>query len=288
LTIIGTEIYLKRSMTMNKRDWFASCAAGLVLSLLLLYNGLPSSIIDPLPVRAEGKAGEAVRLMLRSHTTWQTVRGEITTQWLNTKNDNQIFYTTFEIENPNHANVDILAENGSSSLQWYGDGNIIYEINNRDKTYTATTQPDPTRVLSMIPIDLEEVDRETVYRHPLAMIIPSPAIDYVYPVGLAQRPGEYNLAGEESIAERKAWVIDYKNQNELGEVTMMARYWIDQQTGLILQANVFSTDPESFGDLIEITTFTSIAFDQPLELESFTPSVIGLEKADKQLPLVNP
>lgn len=273
---------------MNKRDWFVSFAAGLVLGLLLLYNGLPSSIIDPLPVRAEGKAGEAVRLMLRSHTTWQTVRGEVTTQWLNTKNDDQIFYGTFEIENPNHAHFDILAGNGSSSLQWYGDGNTIYEINNRDKTYTATTQPDPTRVLSMIPTDLDEVDRETVYRHPLAMIIPSPAIDYVYPVGLAQRPGEYNLVGEESIAERKAWVIDFQNQNELGEVTMMARYWIDQQTGVILQANVFSTDPESFGDLIEITTFTSIEFDQPLELDSFTPSVIGLEMADKQLPLVNP
>lgn len=256
-----------------------------MLGFLGITLGPVRSAIDPPLVRAEGEAGEALRLMLRSHTTWKTCRGEITTQWFNPDGNNQTYSSILEIENPNRAHLEIIDQNGSRQLQWYGDGREIYEINPRDNTYVAIPQPDPTRILGRLPQSLGDVIKGTIYRHPLAMVIPSPAIDYVFPVGLAQRPGEYQLGGEANVSGRKAWIIEYQNQNDSGVITMMARYWVDQQTGVILRANVFSTNPEGFGRLIEVSTFTGVEFDQSIDAARFTPSLAGL-KVDIQLPSI--
>jgi hypothetical protein len=122
-------------------------------------------------------------------------------------------------------------------------------------------QPEFSKALELAPLESEWVDKESVVRHPMAMILPSPAADYIYSTGLAQRDGAYEMICEEQMIDRRVWVLDFSKQNDQNEITMKARYWVDQNTGVILKANVFSTDPATFGALIESVSFINIEFD---------------------------
>jgi hypothetical protein len=264
---------------MKKRNWLVSLISGLLLGLLATSFGIAKDLIILPVVRAEDKIGEIRNLLLNSHTRWQTMRGETTTVWFNLQNNSrQVFHNSIVIANPNRAHLTITSQDGLSDTEWLGDGSKIFEIDRHSKTYRESTQKDVVHDLERIPVEVGAIDPEKIFRHPMAMMIPSPVVDYIFPTGLAQRQGVYTIIGEETIAQRKAWMIDYLNQTDQNEVTMKARYWVDQETGVILQAFTYSTEPESFGKLIESTSFSSIGFDQPVESAEFIPLLDGLQK----------
>jgi hypothetical protein len=233
------------------------------LGCLAIFAGI-SQEPGALPVAMdEDQTGEIRNLMLKSHTSWQTVRGETTTLWLNPRDDSQQgFHQSFVIANPDRAHVTISSDDGIAYTEWIGNGVTVYEIDRNARVYRESRQNDVTLGLERLPADIGAINGEVIFRHPLAMMIPSPVMDYIFPAGLAQREGEYTHIGEDTIVERSAWMIDYLRRNDQGEITMKARYWVDQKTGIILQAFTYSTDPEYFGKLIEKTSFSSISFDQ--------------------------
>ncbi len=263
---------------MKKKDWFVSIVAGVILGILAMNLGITKGIVNIPAVRAEDKMGEILNLMLKSHTTWQTIGGEATTQWFSMKDGSQHgFYSSVVVANPNQAHFTIASDDGSSNTEWIGDGATIFEIDRLGKTYQEYKQEDVTSGFDRLPADVASIDKNIIFRHPMAMIIPSPVADYIFPTGLAQRQGEYSFVGEAVIANRNAWVVDYLKLNDNNDATMKARYWVDSKTGVILQAYTYSTEPDSFGTLIESTSFSSISFDLPVQNDEFTPSLDGLK-----------
>jgi outer membrane lipoprotein-sorting protein len=261
---------------MLKKDWFVSIVAGLILGCLAIFAGINQGL-GTLPVaKAEDQTGEIRNLMVKSHTSWQTIRGETTTLWLNPRDDSQqFFHQSIVIANPDRAHVTISSDDGSIYTEWIGDGVTVYEIDRKAGGYRESRQNDGTKSLERLPADIGTINGEVIFRHPLAMMIPSPVMDYIFPTGLAQREGEYTLIGEDTIVDRSAWIMDYLRRDDQGEVTMKARYWVDQKTGIILQAFTYSTEPEYFGELIEKTFFSSLNFDQQVQSDEFTPSLEG-------------
>lgn len=266
---------------MKKRDWLISIISGLVLGVFALCFGLVNKIAVLRTVKAESKSDEVISLMLKSHTTWKTMNGLMTTVNFDPNNGSQqTYFNSFEISNPDKARLAITGESNTSILDWFANGSTINNINRENLSYQEVTQQDFAKELTLIPTDIGSIDKEIIYRHPMASIIPSPIGDYIFPTGLAQRQGIYEISGEEVIIGRPTWIVDFSKQNDNNEITMKARYWVDQSTGVILQAHVFSTNPKTFGDLLESASFQNVEFDQSIQESDFYPSLTGLNKED--------
>jgi len=256
---------------MKKRDWIISIITGIILGLLTFIFGFQKSNIVSKKVKAENNADPIIYRMLKSHTTWQTMKGTVTVEWINANEDNkEIFTQSIEITNPDKAKLVVYDNMGKNILTWVSNGKTIVEVDENTKTKQEYHQQDFSKSLELIPLEFDAIDHEIIIRHPMAMILPSPAADYIYSTGLAQREGIYEWVGEEQMLGRKVWVLDFSKQNNLNEITMKARYWIDQDTGVILQANVFSTDPATFGALIESVSFKNIEYNEPIQESDFT------------------
>ncbi len=274
---------------MKKRDWIISIVAGVFLGLFVVVLGATKSNVIPNMVKAEDSANSVVGLMLKSHTTWQTLKGTATVEWINAKEDNkEIFTQSIELANPDKAKLVVYDNTGKNILTWAANGTIIDEVDESTKIMQEYSQQDFSKALELVPLESDMVDKESIVRHPMAMILPSSAADYIYSTGLAQRDGTYELIGEEQMIDRRVWILDFSKQNDQNEITMKARYWVDQDTGVILKANVFSTDPATYGALIESVSFTNIEFDIHIQESDFTLSQAGLIKATVDPNLIQP
>ena len=87
----------------------------------------------------------------------------------------------------------------------------------------------------------------------------SPVGEYLYPQWLAQGKGiTYNLVGEDTILNRKVWIITYIKYN--AEVTA----WIDEETGIIVKY-IQSMDGRPFEEM----TFTQLEVNSPVDRTLF-------------------
>jgi hypothetical protein len=96
--------------------------------------------------------------------------------------------------------------------------------------------------------------------------MPSPIADYIFPVGLAQRSGSYEVWGRDSIINRDVWVVDYSRSQE-GPGIIRQRFWIDTVTGIILKA-VSYADLDA-KQIIEETIVTSLTLNPSLTEKVF-------------------
>lgn len=87
---------------------------------------------------------------------------------------------------------------------------------------------------------------DTILGHPLTAMLPYPAGEIIFPVGLAQRQGIYKLVGEEIESDRSILIVEFTPQQAalIVEFTppptaqIIERYYIDSLTGLILRHKV--------------------------------------------------
>ncbi len=116
---------------------------------------------------------------------------------------------------------------------------------------------------------------DTVYTHPLAGSLGTPVSDLIFPAGLAQRGGQYNLTGKEIIAGREADVVEWSRE----EGTLIDRFWVDRATGIILRQQNYGK-PAGESPIWDIQA-THIAVD-PL----FTDNVFELAQVPAPTPTV--
>jgi outer membrane lipoprotein-sorting protein len=266
---------------MKKKDTIVSILAGLILGIIAIQSGLAKQFISyPPPARASVTTDEIISILLNSHNTWKTMNGEATTVW-HVEGKTQTWISKVKIEQPLNVRLEVSQSVNSPSILWISGPTGIYIENHSLGVYTEMPLPAFAKNLSLLPSRISDISRGRIYRHPVAMLMPSPIADLIYPTGFAQRGGEYNLIGEEEVDGRHTWILDWQFKDSSGLITMKARYWIDNQTGLILKAITFGG--EKLDEVFEETMFNKISFDTPLPNSAFSanPSS-GLKKVSAE------
>jgi hypothetical protein len=260
---------------MKKRDWMISVLSGLILGITALLAGFSGGLAPTVIGRASSDTDKILTLVLNSHNTWQTVKGEAKVVWYGPKGDTQTYLSSFEVIQPNQALIETTSVDGlNPSGVWISDGFKAYNLNPANKTYSEEVLPKFTQDFSILPKTLDQVKTNSInnyhviYNNPFALVIPVPIREYLYPEWFAQGTGNYDLVGTDSVAGRNVWVVSCITE------TSIAKAWIDQGTGIILK---FTQETNS-QKVVEVI-FTSLSLDVPVDPQIFTlPSGYQLTK----------
>lgn len=145
---------------------------------------------------------------------------------------------------------------------------------------TGLTQEGEIAPFVLEPFVPPEAITDTITGYPLAGMIGYPAGEMIFPTGLAQRQGTYELIGEDNVAGRAALIVDWTPQ----PTGLIAdRFRIDALTGVLLRHQVLGKtgggervqsdlvvthilyDPEFANDLFTVTQPESLHFQAPPE-----------------------
>mgnify|MGYP000925459724 FL=1 len=245
---------------MTKKNWIFSITIGIVFGVIGGLLGIPH-LLQAKPVSAASTADDVLNTTLNSSLKWNTVQGTAVIVWYGENDEKQEYLNTFAIQQPNLANISVKNADGSvAASEWISDGSKAYNIDPQAKTYAGGTLPAFSKDFSLLPTTLEAAkNTDAIYRHPFGMLIPSPVGEYLYPQWLAQGKGiTYNLVGEDTILNRKVWIITYIKYN--AEVTA----WIDEETGIIVKY-IQSMDGRPFEEM----TFTQLEVNSPVDRTLF-------------------
>lgn len=251
---------------MKKRDWLLSIVAGLMLGGLIISFGLTKGT----SVSASGNIEEILNLILNSHTKWQTIQGQAEVVWYSQDGSTQTYLTDFAIAQPAQAYFDTTNKDGTGNDGlWISDGETVYALDKVAQTYSESRIPAFALDLSMLPTSRSEVEQGITYGHPFALIIPSPLKDYIYSSWVAEGQGAYSLLGQEKIAGRATWVIEYKESFK-GELSDHLQLWVDQKTGVLLKFIQYNLNKDWKAKLFSEATLTSVEFDVQIAPEKFS------------------
>jgi len=245
---------------MTKRIGSLAITIGIVFGVIGGLLGIPH-LLQAKPVSAASTADDVLNTTLNSSLKWNTVQGTAVIVWYGENDEKQEYLNTFAIQQPNLANISVKNADGSvAASEWISDGSKAYNIDPQAKTYAGGTLPAFSKDFSLLPTTLEAAkNTDAIYRHPFGMLIPSPVGEYLYPQWLAQGKGiTYNLVGEDTILNRKVWIITYIKYN--AEVTA----WIDEETGIIVKY-IQSMDGRPFEEM----TFTQLEVNSPVDRTLF-------------------
>ena len=280
--------YLFDDFKEGRKDLLISIVAGLIVGIAILIVGLGpqpamasqsvtiSSIarVAPkpaVPITEKSSIEDILGLMLNSHTMWKTLKAEAITVWQPTK-EPQTVYTTIEIKQVSKVRLSIKQYDDNNKqmfdTQWISDGYKAYEQDNLLRRYTEYVLPSFAHSVDDFgPQSDPNLGYPVIVRHPMAVLIPSPVADYLYPTGLIQRQGKFGVLGVETISSRVAVIITWVGFDENGLQTGKATFWVDSYTGIILKAQVYGGD--SWDDIAEETTIVNIVFDSGIEPTTF-------------------
>ncbi len=244
---------------MQKTDWGIGIIAGIVLGILAVTSGLAQRVISAhasdttLPIR---------ELMLRSHTTWHSATGTAVTTWY-AEGHTETWHTTFQIVQPNSGRVLWTTGADGKAFQWYGSKDGFYLVDPQEKIYTHLPVRNPTAFemeMKTLPGTLDEMEPDTVYRHPFGAQIPSVLGDYLYPVGLVtQASEEYTSLGKDTLLGRTVYILEHQRTDGTGHLTAKSTYWVDSRTGIILKAVYYGGT--HMQTIIEKTDITALDLD---------------------------
>ena len=190
----------------------------------------PGALVEPatptpvMPPELKGDL-EIQQLMLTSHTRWHTLHIIYTmTQYpppgASTETEQQNVQAW--IEQPARFKVVISTPKGGPQSSVICDGKTIVDSSGQQQSLPPS---------ALEPFNPPDTPSDTVYTHPLAGLLGTPASDLIFPAGLAQRGGQYKQTGQEAVAERQAYVVEWSR--EPGK--LIDRLWVDAQTGIILR-----------------------------------------------------
>jgi hypothetical protein len=277
---------------MKRQDWFISIAAGILLAIVVTYFGVTNLTFVSEDASAQTISKEAnignsdvIKIrnaMLQSHTTWDTIHVVATTTWFEEGQAAASRVSNVYIDQSTYQGKIESSEPGQTpSLYWVVKNGEVYETNLESGESAQHKLPNfviDGRGIAALAKNVEEIyapdnnayideaGNETIFRHPFGMLMPSPAADYIFPVGLAQRSGNYTIVGKEDIAGRSAWVIEYSWSGS-GPGTIGQRFWVDMDNGVILKSLTF--EGSNMKNIIEETIVSSIAFDLSLDANLF-------------------
>lgn len=214
--------------------------------------GTPSLDAPPTPILPPELSGdvEIQQLMLHSSERWQTLQATYTiTEYPlpGTNGELQVSSSQFWIRQPAEFKVVIGAPAGGAVTTLICDGKTILE-NDENRSELP-----PSAAAPFIP---PETLSDTVFPHPLTGLLGTPVSDLIFPAGLAQRGGEYRLTGQESVASRLAYVVEWGREPGV----LIDRLWVDGETGVILRQQNYARE-NSISPISEIEA-TYIVYDK--------------------------
>ena len=247
---------------MTKKGWLVLFLLAVVLLVILVGATLVVlNIFHPQEAKASTTVDDVLTLTLNSYLKWNTASGAAQITFYGPNGEQQIYVDSFDIVQPDKAYIESVSQDGSGqNTIWISDGTKSYSLDETSKTYQAADLPKFSRDYSLLPKTLADIQSDVVYDNPFAMVIPLPVREYLYPQWFPQGGGTYNLTGEDSILDRKVWVVDYQKGNN--DCTA----WIDQQTGIILKYTQLTDEK-----LILAVEFTQIGFDASIDDSRFSP-----------------
>ncbi len=181
----------------------------------------------PTPVMPPELKGDLAiqELMLASHTRWRSLHAIYTTiqypsTGLTAEPDQQNVQVWVQL--PAQFKVLVSRPKGGPQTVAICDGQNILDS-------SGFQQSLPPAVLEQF--NPPNTPSDTVYPYPLSGFLGTSVSDLIFPAALAQRGGEYRQTGQESVAGRQAYVVEWSR--EPGKI--IDRFWVDQQTGVILR-----------------------------------------------------
>jgi len=267
------------------RRWIAFFTLALILSSCGVFGKPDRPVVDtpnpngetqsaivtpsPSPILPPELSGdvEIQQLMLKSSQRWKTLQATYTiTQFPEPGSEGgmQISSSQFWIRQPAEFKVINGAPGGGPVVTIISDGKTILE-NDETRSEMPLSASDP-----FVP---PEAPSDTVYLHPLAGYLGTPISDLIFPVGLAQRGGEYRITGQEMIASRQTYVVEWGR--EAGVI--IDRFWIDGETGVVLRQQNYGKQ-ESVSPLSD-TQATYIVYNK-----EFAPAMFDVGEAPTPTP----
>jgi hypothetical protein len=214
----------------------ATAAAPPAPAFLPTYTVSPAPTPTPLEPLSQASDPQAIRLrMLLSHTAWQTLWVEAREVEVPPEGSDllvSIRRAQIWIRQPAEALVIMGPENGEADYLWASDGVHVLEIDARQSPPVRQEGQLPPFVRA--PYDPPRVLSDTITGYPLAGSIGAPLIELVFPSGLAQRLGDYRVAGVDTVAGRAALIVDWTAPTGL----IADRFRVDALTGLLLRDQV--------------------------------------------------
>ncbi len=223
----------------------------------------PASTLLPLDLQSDL---EAIRLrMLHSHESWHSIWVEVeVTEVPPEGSDMLVRLRRVQIAVRQPAQVLVLRgpQDGEPDYLYVSDGARFLEAD----LAAGTTQEGEIAPFVLQPFVPPEGISDTINPHPLEGMIGYPAGEMVFPAGLAQRQGTYELIGQDSVAGRAALIVDWTPQ-PTGLVA--DRFRIDALTGLLLRHQVLGKT--GGGERVESDhVVTRIVFDPDFPADLFT------------------
>jgi outer membrane lipoprotein-sorting protein len=200
---------------------------------------------------------EIQQLMLTSHTRWHTLHIIYTVNQYPSPGSNMAAEqqnVQVWIQLPAEFKVVISAPKGEPQTSAISDGKNIIDSSGQQQSV-------PPSVLE--PFNPPNTTSDTVYPHPLAGYLGTPVSELIFPEGLAQRGGEYKQTGQELVAERQAYVVEWSR--EPGK--LIDRFWVDVQTGIILRQQNYGK--ENNASPLSDFQATYIEINTPLPADTF-------------------
>lgn len=231
---------------MKTKMLITSITAGIICGFLLVLFGIsPHESADansdevprPQPILemvSDEFTLEMIELMVASHTNWSSL-------------DMQAETTTYNLgEEIRRTSSHILVEGVDSiKIEWteyipqqktgtwlYYDGSIS-EADASGRVTSSSSFSIPQERWDIVPTSLGDVIGMRSVSHPLRAVMPVPSAEYLYPVGLAQRGGHFELLGTEEIAGRATLYVEWTHSTPN---TLRQLLWIDEETGIVLKS----------------------------------------------------
>ena len=177
----------------------------------------------------------ALATTLTGYTHWQTVQGEAEFTWYGKDGKPENVINKFALSLPDKARVDtIVNSNADADKMWISDGQNIYEVSTKAKTYAQRTFPKEQMDsdMSKLPTRLNQLHPDGIITHPLTKMIIAPIGKYIFPTWFpgARIGDNFTITQETTFLNRKVWVIAVHTIDKQDSSA-----WVDQQTGIILK-----------------------------------------------------
>ncbi|MCL4869542.1 MAG: hypothetical protein KJ063_11275 [Anaerolineae bacterium] len=261
---------------MKMHNLGISLFVGIVLGILLIQSGLPTVLwatnddnehreTVPVTVTDSDSFSWLVKeLMLNSHSRWRTIQAEAITTWYPPGQDQFQVFTNIYIEGNSRVRIEDIESNQERPHLWVMNESGIYANNYHPSPELARLPIVISDHYQQLPRDVASINTQVIYRHPIAGALTTPVSDYLYPVGFAQRANGFALKGEDEIAGRSTWIVEWI---ESEPASLKQLFWVDQEMGIILKALWYIG--EDLDKLYSETIFTQIVFNDPIPVSVF-------------------
>lgn len=211
------------------------------------------------PLGSKATSSDVLDLMTTSHERWQSLYAVVDIE-VSTESDvtgysakPQLVTEEVWLGGDNQARIvttDSTSADGDPTLIAVSDGKRYTIYNIADQTYFAANVPNSLREDGSSAGEPVELPPGPVtFPHPTTMLLPARSLPYLLSTGLGQSLRKFEdgltVLRTERVGNRDAVVLDAQLSQD-GRLIKHMRLWVDREYGVILRAQHFSGDSETY------------------------------------------